>query len=121
MDKEYLVAVASSDGIVVNTHFGKGKDFYIYSVNEKEEIKLVEKRSVVPVCHGGDHDEERFVENLKRFSDCRYILVSRVGMAAANMAEQLGIQVMMLPGVIEESIRKLITYEKVQNLFVKCS
>ena len=31
MDKEeYKIAVASSDGIVVNNHFGRAKDFYIY-------------------------------------------------------------------------------------------
>lgn len=29
MDKEeYKIAVASSDGIVVNNHFGRAKDFY---------------------------------------------------------------------------------------------
>ena len=36
MDKQkVLVAIASSDGIVVNSHFGKTDKFYIYEVCEE--------------------------------------------------------------------------------------
>ena len=43
-DRKIRVAVASSDGIVVNSHFGRARDFYIYEVSENEDTVLLEKR-----------------------------------------------------------------------------
>ena len=60
MDKQkVLVAIASSDGIVVNSHFGKTDKFYIYEVCE-DNISFIEIREVEHVCNGGNHDELRF-------------------------------------------------------------
>jgi len=116
-EKRYLVAAASSDGIVVNRHFGKAECFYIYEVDEEEGIRFIEKREVVPVCDGGNHDESRLKENVSKFADCSYLLVSRIGNGATAAVESMGIDPMELPGVIEESIHQLITYRKIQRLF----
>lgn len=42
-DRKIRVAVASSDGIVVNSHFGRARDFYIYEVSENEDTVLFGK------------------------------------------------------------------------------
>ena len=49
----YRVAVASTDGETVNTHYGKSEIFYIYYVDDSEGYDLVEKRKVNPVCMAG--------------------------------------------------------------------
>lgn len=116
-DRIYKVAAASSDGIVVNQHFGRADTFYIYEVAGTGNCRFLETRIVTPVCNGGNHNEERLCSNISKFKDCKYILVSRIGMGAANVMEQSGIVPMELPGMIEESIDKLITYEQLQNLF----
>lgn len=64
--KKNLIAVASSDGIVVNNHFGKARTFYIYEEKD-DKITYVEKREVEPVCNGGNHDDDRLQENLEKF------------------------------------------------------
>lgn len=115
--EDFLIAVASSDGIVVNSHFGRARTFYIYKVNENEKISLEEKREVEPVCEGGNHDEDMLHKNLLTLRDCSYLLVSRIGNAAANAAEGLGIKPYEIPGVIEESVDKLIMYQKINELF----
>lgn len=118
MDKDtYFIAVASSDGIVVNSHFGRADKFYIYRVENEEEIKLVEIREMSPVCEGGNHNEDKLKDNLLQFSDCKYLLVSRIGNGAMVMAQSLGIEAYELPGVIDESINQLIKYVKIQKLF----
>lgn len=118
MDKdEYKIAVASSDGIVVNNHFGRAKDFYIYQIDEEERIHFLEKRNVEPVCEGGNHDDEKLRLNLEKLSDCQYLLVSRIGNGAAGMAAGLGIESYEIPGIIEESIEQLIKYIKIKKLF----
>lgn len=113
----FRIAIASSDGIVVNNHFGRAETFYIYQVIEGEKEKLIEKRVVKPVCRGGNHDENQLMDNIALFMDCKYVLVSKIGIGAAQAMEQMGIVPMELPGMIEESIQKLIVYEQLQNLF----
>lgn len=113
----YKVAAASSDGIVINRHFGRADTFYIYEVAEAGNYRFFETRTVTPVCNGGNHSDKELRENISKFKDCKYILVSRIGMGAANIVEQSGITPMELPGMMEESLDKLITYEQLQNLF----
>lgn len=120
MDKytdSYLIAAASSDGIVVNQHFGRADRFLIYKVCDGKMYFTDEVRYVEPVCSGGDHNEEAMYRNIEKISDCRYVLVSRIGLRAADMAEQNGIVPMELPGMIEESVKKVISYNQIQHLF----
>ena len=112
----YKVAVASSDGIVINQHFGRADTFYIYEVTETGKYRLLETRIIAPVCNGGNHDDNGLWDNVSKFKDCKYILASRIGMGAANAMEQSGIIPMELPGIIGNSIGRLIAYEQLQSL-----
>ena len=47
MADKYRVAVASTDGESVNTHYGKAEIFYIYAVDDDEGYDLLEKRSML--------------------------------------------------------------------------
>ncbi len=113
----YRVAAASSDGIMVNKHFGAADTFYIYEVDETGRYRLLEKRTVQPVCRQRDHDDSELQTNIGRLKDCKYILTARIGAGAASVVEQSGITPMELPGLIEDSIGRLNTYERLQNLF----
>ena len=113
----YKVAAASSDGIVVNQHFGRADTFYIYEVTEAGAYSLLETRSVLPVCQSGNHDDDTLYANIGKLKDCKYVLASRIGMGAANSMERSGILPIELPGMIGESIGRLISYEQLQNLF----
>lgn len=119
MDKEGLkfrVAVATSDGIVVNQHFGRADKFRIYDVDQDNTIRFVEERDVIPLCQAGNHDDSKMKERGKEFSDCKYVLVSKIGQGAANVLEQEGISPMEIPGMIEESIERLAAFDEVQAL-----
>ncbi len=115
MDK-IRIAVASSDGIVVNNHFGRAKAFYILEVLD-DEMVMLEKRQLEPVCEFGNHDEERLRENLEALSDCEYLLVGRIGDGARYTAGCMGIQAYEIPGIIENSIEQLMKYIKIQKSF----
>ncbi len=117
MDNLYRIAVASSDGIVVNQHFGHAEKFLIYEVTDSGNFYFIETRTVEPVCSYGNHDDGKLLKNLRKIQDCKYLLVSRIGTGASIQAEQLGITPMELPDMIEESVRKVISFEQIQNLF----
>ena len=119
MDNEIMkfrVAVATSDGIVVNQHFGRTDNFRIYDISQAHAIKFTEVRNVVPICQSGTHDASKMKERSESLSDCKYVLVSKIGQGAINALEQEGISPMELPGIIEESIQRLIAYDEVQAL-----
>ncbi|MBQ9279372.1 MAG: dinitrogenase iron-molybdenum cofactor biosynthesis protein [Lachnospiraceae bacterium] len=118
MDKyKYLVAVASSDEIVVNTHFGKADTFLIYGILEDNSFEYIERRALKPVCEGGDHDEGRLIENAQSLKDCAYVLVSRIGPRAVNILEANGITAMEIPDIIDNALNKIISYDEIQKLF----
>lgn len=117
MDNSYKIAVASSDGIVVNQHFGHAGKFLIYEVKGNGSFSFIEIRTAEPVCHYGNHEDGKLMENLQKVQDCKYLLVSKIGTGASIQAERLGIIPMELPDMIEESIRKVISFEQIQNLF----
>ena len=114
--REEKIAVASSDGIVVNSHFGRATQFYIYEMVD-DGAKLLEIRKVEPVCQGGNHDSERMNDTMDKISDCEYLLVSKIGYGAVAVAEQKGVVPYEIPGVIEESIQQLLNHIKIQKLF----
>lgn len=116
-ETEYRIAVASGDGIVVNSHFGRAKTFWIFAL-KNGKLKHLETRKVVPVCEMGNHDDAVLKENVERLSDCTHILAARVGNGARAIIESYGIIVYELPGLIEESVDKMVRYEMVNALFM---
>ena len=62
------VAVASSDGIMINQHFGRADTFYVYELGDG--IRFLEKRKGRPFCHGGEHLEEELLDAHEKFRRC---------------------------------------------------
>lgn len=114
---EVKIAVASTDGKVVNQHFGRADKFYIFAADsEKGFLRCEEERKVCPVCHGGDHEDLAMQQAVENLSDCRYVLVSRIGMRAKNECEKNGITVFEIPDEIEIAVDKLLKYEEIQRM-----
>ncbi len=113
----YKVAIASTDGETVNQHYGKAEKFYIYSIDDEVGYDLVEERLVVPVCMDGAHEISKMKESVLRFTDCRYIVVSRLGTAASAALSAAGITAMELPGTIDDAILRVWKYNQIQGLF----
>lgn len=115
---KYRVAVATTDGIVVNQHFGRADEFLIIGLDHQNQIHRIEKRHVNPVCDGGEHDEKRLESTVSMFADCKYVLVSRIGEGAAHELEKSGITPIELPGVIEESVQSILVHELVLSIYL---
>lgn len=114
---EVKIAVASTDGKVVNQHFGRAEKFYIIAADRKSlTFRCEEERSVIPVCHGGDHEDRAMEQAVKNLSDCQYVLVSRIGMRARNECEKNGIVVFEIPDEIEKAVEKLLKYVEIQRM-----
>lgn len=113
---KYRIGIATTDGLVVNQHFGRAESFLIIDTDDEGNINVIEQRFVQPVCHGGNHNDDLLAENAERLSDCDYILVSKIGPGAESRLAQMGIGAYEIPGVIEESVKSLLSYTEIQNM-----
>jgi len=117
-DESCLVAVSTTDDIVVNAHFGRASHFQVVRMNMNEfSYEVVESRDVKPVCDSGNHSDEALALRIEEFKDCKYFLVSRVGPVARNEIEKNGIEIFEIPGVIKESLHDIYTHLQIQKLF----
>ncbi|MDR0887905.1 MAG: hypothetical protein LBM39_01805 [Candidatus Methanoplasma sp.] len=100
------VAVASTDGKVVNQHFGHADQFHIFEING-EEFKFVETRFSQPFCAGGTHEGKDNTGLLKALDGCRAVLVNRIGGGAVTMLDENGIDAIEVRGFIEDALREI--------------
>ncbi len=112
----YKIAVASTDGKVVNQHFGRAEQFYIVKVDSKGGYEPIELRKLQPVCHGYDHDAAAMKRSVTALSDCKYVLVSKIGQEAENALEKQGIGAYVIPDLIDNAVKKLIAYIQINKL-----
>lgn len=96
------VAVASSDGIVVNQHFGRADTFYIYELKSRREAVRLEKRKGMPFCRGGEHEDQDLLDAVHLLADCEKVFVLQIGRGAEDELLRAGIEPVIAPGIISE-------------------
>lgn len=119
----YRIAVATTDGVSVDLHFGQTETFYIYEIEEKDgRAVLLEKRTVNRQeaeagcsrqetgcgCMGGQESYVKAVAGLLK--DCAYLLTKRIGRKPYKILEENGIRSLEAPYTLEEAVPKLNAY-----------
>ncbi len=110
----YKVAVASSDGKVINQHFGRSKVFIIFEV-DNDEWAFQENRANTPPCGFGDHSEDAMQRTIDLVSDCSIVLISKIGPVAEQKLNSKGIKAYMMPVLIPNALNKLIAFDQRQR------
>lgn len=100
------VAAASSDGKVINQHFGRATQFLIFDIDQKN-INFIEIRKNVYACEFGSHDDNKLANTVNLLMDCQIILVSQIGPGAKAAVNTVCIEVYEIGDFIEDAIRKL--------------
>ena len=111
----YKVAVSSTDGKVVNQHFGHTERFCIFEIADDGKYEFLELRSVQACCHQGEHETDAFSAVLNKLRDVQAVIVSKIGRGAADFLESNGITVYEAPYPIEPLLEK-ITQEKLYEV-----
>ena len=101
------VAVVSSDGKVINQHFGKASRFLIFEVDDGK-IRFIEERVSAPVCGSAEngHSDNSLGRTFSLISDCKAVLCARIGGGAEEELRKGGITPVEAPYLIEEALIK---------------
>lgn len=105
-------AVASTDGKVVNCHFGKAGEFLIFDLH-KDGYDYIGNRKLTPCCSQGEHEYSAFENAAEILYDCSIIIVSRIGIPAADFLESRGFEVYEAPFMIHSVLEELIKEKEV--------
>ena len=110
LTKIHRVAVATTDGKMVNEHFGRALSFHIYDV-DAVGWTLVEKREVKPLCEsGGGHTSDGLLSCAASLSDCAAVVAVKIGGGARRTLASKDISVFEQPDSIENVLTKLSAY-----------
>lgn len=106
----YKIAVASSDGKVVNRHFGRAEQFLIFEA-EGGRYEFLERRENIPSCVEWEHSDETLLYTVKLISDCKIVLASRIGPGAVELLSCYGIKALAIGDFIEAALEKVVRSE----------
>ena len=131
---KYKVAVASSDGKTVDSHFGHAQSFLIFEVDEESgAYEDVEERDVRAACSGGGcggaqkgdspcgghngavEGASPMDEIAKVLSDVDYVLVARIGPHAVRALAKYDVTAYDIVLPIDEAIRKINEFRRKIN------
>lgn len=110
MGMGWRVAVATTDGKVINEHFGRARAFYIFDIKLDGTHEFLEKRTVTPLCRDWNHDDNALLDITERLKDCSAVLVSKIGPSAMRILEINGIAVFEEANYIDETLGKMARY-----------
>ncbi|WP_035784185.1 NifB/NifX family molybdenum-iron cluster-binding protein [Butyrivibrio sp. MC2021] len=108
----YRVALASTDNMHVDQHFGRAESFLIVDVDKEGNYEEIEQRFVEPVCQGGRHDSAQLKRGVAGILDCNFVLAARIGDGAAYELREKGIAAFEMPGEVRDALRRLDSYLK---------
>jgi Uncharacterized conserved protein len=107
------VAIVSTDGKVINQHFGKASRFFIFDVDDCGKIQFLEVRETIPLCGSADngHADEVLNSIISLISDCKALLCSRIGSRPQEELRKKGIKAVEAPYFIDEALKNLSEIE----------
>lgn len=100
-----LVAVATKGGGLVNQHFGHAKEFQIYEVDANDS-KFVSHRKIDHYCQSGYGEEATLDNIINVISDCKAVLVTKIGHCPQEELRKAGIETVEAYDVIEKVARE---------------
>ena len=99
-----LVAIASTDGEIVNEHFGRAERFLIFDITDDKKTPLM-VREVTPLSTGDKghpFNSERMAGILESVKDCTQVYCTKIGERPQKELAQMGIETIVGKKLIAE-------------------
>lgn len=106
-----LIAVTSSDGKDIDTHFGKADRFLVYEVGVGEPALLYEVQT--PRYCGGTgpgHDlmQDKLAAIATGLGACRVVVTAMIGESPKEEMERLGVDIISISGPVVDVLKEVI-------------
>lgn len=98
------IAIATTDGLTVDEHFGRAKKFLIFTVTP-DAFNLLAEKTVEPYATSDkDHsfDADRFKKTAEALKGCSKVFVTKIGEEPAKALLREGIEPVVHAGPIRD-------------------
>jgi predicted Fe-Mo cluster-binding NifX family protein len=106
-----LIAVTSSDGKLVDTHFGKAERFLVYEVGAGLPALLYEVQAP-PYCGGTGPGHSLMADKLAAIATglgaCRVVVTAMIGESPKEEMERLGVDIISISGPVGDVLKEVI-------------
>lgn len=103
----HRIAIATSDGKMVNEHFGHAKRFIIVDLSDEGNYLVSDVRECINAC-GSDDVNDRMNTVIDKIKDCEAVAVCRIGSSAIMRLKEKGIKAYVNPGFIEDVLKEYL-------------
>jgi len=97
------IAVASTDGKVIDLHFGDANRFLIFEIEEGEG-EFQEMREKTPIAL--NEHTERWIASIDLINDCKAVLCSKIGKEPTIELRKMGIKPIQLDCEVKKGVRE---------------
>ena len=104
------IAVASSNGDMVDLHLGKAKSLAIYDVVD-DKFNFVETREV----ELDENAKHQGGDVIQKCSDCDVIIAEQYGFKSKIKAEDAGIKLVSDKGPVDEALQRYLDHYNFMN------
>ena len=98
------IAITSTNGKTIDTHFGQATCFYIYDVHDRQ-AKFIEKRFTMGYCITKENHQfrkDRFDNVFNIIGDCLLLYTAKIGEVPLDALRERGMSVRIFEGKISE-------------------
>jgi nitrogen fixation protein NifB len=103
------IAVASSDGVTINEHFGQARQFLVFEVKDDGAHRQIEVRAIAGdggSCSSSEHSHENVIAHLEGVD---VVFASQIGPGAVYSLQTKGIRAFGVKGPLDKA---LVSYGK---------
>lgn len=101
------IAVASTDGKIIDLHFGDANRFLIFKIQDGqgqfEEIREKTKMSL-------NNHQERWLASIDLVDDCKAVICSKIGNEPKIELRKLGIKPIQLDCNVQKAVKECSTH-----------
>ncbi|AKL98071.1 NifB/NifX family molybdenum-iron cluster-binding protein [Endomicrobium proavitum] len=102
------IALATSDGKIIDQHFGKCQKFTIVDYDsDSKKYEVADIREAERMCSPTGHTQQGLEKTIKLLSDSKYVVVSRIGIWITPILKENAITAVEFSGNIEEALANI--------------
>jgi nitrogen fixation protein NifX len=97
------IAVGSTDGKVIDLHFGDANHFLIFTIEDGDsKFQEIREKTAIPV----KNHQERWVASIDLIGDCKAVLCTKIGNEPTIELRKLGIKPIQLDCDVKEAVKE---------------
>jgi len=100
----FKIAVTSTDGRVVDSHFGHAEEIRFYEVDENG-IRYLGAKPVEKYCDENKSCETGKNDAISALNDCAALVTRMIGAAPEHVLSEMGVQAFLSCELVEDALR----------------